>query len=308
MVFYSGVSSILRVFTIVVLAAFSAPAQPAGPAALAAPAGSVWVATSTTGGRIYLCGTIHILRESDYPLAKSYETAYAGSQKLFFELPPGSDKGGELNEKMQKVAALPAGATLESVVGADVTKDVATWARAHGVSAAALERFQPWYVALVIAATEYASLGAQPDKGVDNYFEARVARDQKPAEGLETVDLQIDLFTKLTPAQQKDLLKQTLAEVKTLSAEFTKLITAWKEGDLETLHEMLYREAERFPELMDLFLLDRNKAWLERLDAALKKGEHVMLLVGTGHFTGKQGLIALLEAKGYTVERVQSAP
>ena len=35
---------------------------------------------------------------------------------------------------------------------------------------------------------------------------------------------------------------------------------------------------------------------------------HVMLLVGTGHFTGKQGLIELLKARGYTVERVLSTP
>ena len=70
---------------------------------------------------------------------------------------------------------------------------------------------------------------------------------------------------------------------------------------------MLFREAEQYPDLMDIFLLNRNKAWIERLDAFLKKGERVMLLVGTGHLTGNQGLIELLKAKGYKVERYKSA-
>ena len=38
--------------------------------------GSVWVVDGPNGGRLFLCGTIHILREKDYPLAPAYEAAY----------------------------------------------------------------------------------------------------------------------------------------------------------------------------------------------------------------------------------------
>lgn len=269
--------------------------------------GSVWLATSESGGRLYLCGTIHILRESDYPLAPAYEAAYADAQKLIFELPPGSSHSGDMNAKMQKLAALPQGATLESTLGKEMSATVFKWAEKHGLPAASVSGFQPWFLALMIAVVEYGEIGAQPDKGVDTYFEARAARDKKPGEGLETVEFQINLFSKLTAAQQKDLLKQTLAEVGKLSGEFAKMIKAWKEGDLVVLHDMLYREAEQYPELMDIFLISRNKAWIERLDQCLKKGERVMLLVGAGHLTGKQGLIELLKAKGYKVERYPGA-
>ena len=265
------------------------------------------MATSATGGRLYLCGTIHILRESDYPLAPAYEAAYADAQKLVFELPPGSGKGGDMNAQMQKLAALPRGTSIEDIIGKEMAATVFTWAGKHRIPTASVSGYQPWYVALMIAAVEYGELGAQPDKGVDSYFENRAAHDKKPGEGLETVDFQIGLFSKLSARQQKDLLQQTLEEVKTVPEEFSKLIKAWKEGDLAALHEMLFREAEQYPDLMDIFLLDRNKAWIERLDAFLKKGERVMLLVGTGHLTGSQGLIELLKAKGYQVERYKSA-
>ena len=265
------------------------------------------MATSPTGGRLYLCGTIHILRETDYPLAPAYEAAYADAQKLVFELPPGSGKGGDMNAQMQKLAALPKGTSIEDIIGKEMAASVFTWAGKHRIPTASVSGYRPWYVALMIAAVEYGELGAQPDKGVDSYFENRAAHDKKRGEGLETVDFQIGLFSKLTAVQQKELLQQTLEEVKTVPEEFSKLIKAWKEGDLAALHEMLFREAGQYPDLMDIFLLDRNKAWIERLDAFLKKGERVMLLVGTGHLTGDQGLIELLKAKGYKVERYKSA-
>ena len=283
------------------------PAQTpqAAPSAGTSPQGCVWIVKSPSGGRLYLCGTIHILRESDYPLAPAYEAAYADAQKLVFELPPGAATGGDMNASMQKLAALPDGTTLDSLVGAEMAGAVLKWAAQHRLSPSAITGFQPWYVALMIAAVEYGSLGAQPDKGVDNYFEARAARDQKPGEGLETVEFQIGLFSKLSAVQQKELLQQTLAEVKTMGADFEKLLKAWKEGDITVLHELLFREAEQFPDLMDLFLTSRNKAWLDRLDGFLKKGERVMVLVGAGHLTGKQGLIELLKAKGHAVEHFQ---
>ena len=279
------------------------PALPSG----TTPSGCVWVAKSAAGGRVYLCGTIHILRESDYPLAPAYEAAYADAQKLVFELPPELQNGGDMNARMQKIAALPKGTTLESIVGGEMSAAVFEMGRAASPIPVSVTGFQPWYIALMIAAIEYGELGAQPDKGVDNYFEARAARDQKPGEGLETVEFQIGLFSKLSAAQQKELLQQTLDEVKTMGADFEKMIKAWKEGDLLVLHEMLFREAEQYPDLMDLFLINRNKAWLERLDGFLKNGERVMVLVGAGHLTGKQGLIELLKARGHTVERVRGA-
>ena len=55
--------------------------------------GSVWVVDGPNGGRLFLCGTIHILREKDYPLAPAYEAAYMYSNKLVLELPPGAASG-----------------------------------------------------------------------------------------------------------------------------------------------------------------------------------------------------------------------
>ncbi len=265
-------------------------------------AGSVWVADRDgQPGRLFLCGTIHILRDSDYPLSPGYEAAYHLSDKLVLELPPGSGAGPAMASRMRELGMYSSDTSLEANVSAKTWVDVKTWATAHGVEASLLNRFRPWFVSLIITSTEYAALGARPDMGVDQHFESRAEHEGKPGEGLETVEFQLQLFSQLTNDQQKNMLEQTLAEVASMSQEFEKMIKAWKDGRLEALHEMLFREAERYPELMDLFLKNRNLSWIDRLDRMLKNGEQVMVLIGTGHLASKDGIIQLLKNRGYRV-------
>ncbi len=272
-------------------------------------AGSVWVADREGHpGRLFLCGTIHILRESDYPLSPGYEAAYNLADKLVLELPPGSGTGPAMASRMRELGMYSADTSLEANVSTETWAAVKGWAAAHRVEASSLNRFRPWFVSLIITSTEYAGLGARPDMGVDQHFESRAEREGKPGEGLETVEFQLQLFSQLTNDQQKNMLEQTLAEVATMSQEYEKMIEAWKDGRLDALHEMLFREAERYPELMDLFLKNRNLAWIDRLDEMLKKGEQAMILIGTGHLASKGGIIQLLENRGYRVRHHRDVP
>lgn len=263
--------------------------------------GSVWVVDGPNGGRLYLCGTIHILREKDYPLAPGYEAAYMYSNKLVLELPPGAASGSELTSRMSQLGLYSADTSLQANVSKDTWEEVKKWTEKHGLEASSMNRFRPWFVALLMTNVEYANLGAKPDMGVDSHFEQRARKDGKPMEGLESVEFQIQLFASLSDQQQRELLEQTLAEVNTVAEEYEKLIRAWKHGDLATLQEMLFREAEKYPDLMNLFLIARNIAWMGRLEEMLKNGEKVMVLVGTGHFTSDTGLIELFRQRGYRV-------
>lgn len=263
--------------------------------------GSVWVVDGPNGGRLFLCGTIHILREKDYPLAPAYEAAYMYSNKLVLELPPGAASSSELTSRMSQLGLYPADTSLEAHVSKETWDKVKEWAAKHNLNPAPLNRLRPWFLALMITSTEYANLGAKPDQGVDSFFEDRSKQDGKPAEGLETVEFQIQLFASLTENQQRELLEQTLGEISSVKEEFEKMIKAWKYGQLNELQEMLFREAEKYPDLMKLFLTGRNLAWIDPLEQMLKRGEKVMVLVGTGHLTSDTGLIELLRKRGYRV-------
>ena len=267
--------------------------------------GSVWKVESANT-HIYLCGTIHLLRKSDYPLPAPYEAAYKDSQKLVFELPPGSQRDPKLGTMMQEAGSFPDGQDILSKINPETWTALREWCERRQVDANAFKRFRPWLAALTVAATEYAAVGAASDRGVDSVFEERMTKDAKTGEGLESVELQIGLFSKLTEKQQQQLLEQTLAEVKSLPNQFERMITAWRTGDADGLNKMMFEEAQNYPELMDVFLIQRNASWISRLEQFLAKKDHVMVLVGAGHLGGDAGVISLLKAKGYKVEKVKA--
>ena len=299
---------ILRFLLLPVLALLALPAcgQTPESAAQADAPGSVWLVESPTT-RMYLCGTIHLLRRSDYPLPKAYEQAYADSLRLVFELPPSAARDAQLAVKMQSAGSYPEGQALSDTIKEDTWNALNDWASNRGLNAGTFNTMRPWLVALMISATEYAALGAEPERGVDRVFEKRSARAGKPGEGLETVDFQIGLFTALSEAQQQELLEQTLAEVKSLGTQYQKMIDSWKAGDADALHQMLFEEAEKHPDLLDRFLTQRNARWLAQLERHLAGREHVMVLVGGGHMGGEGGVINLLRKRGYHVRKLSEA-
>lgn len=250
--------------------------KPATEGQVASPAarGSVWVADREgRPGHLFLCGTIHILRESDYPLAPGYNSAYRHSSRLIFELPPGASSAPEFQTRLMELGQYPEGQSLEASVGPAIWGRVTAWAKTRSVGASTLNRFRPWLASLVITSTEYGALGAKADRGVDQHFEERAAKDHKPGEGLETVEFQLQLFSQLTSKQQTEMLEQTLAEVSTLPQEYEKMISYWKAAALDDLHGLINREAEKYPELMDIFINRRNQAWIDRLSGLLEKGK-----------------------------------
>ncbi len=295
---------VLPAITLLVLGLLSACGQ--APVAKEEAKGSVWVVESPTT-KLYLCGTIHLLRSADFPLAPAYEVAYTDSQRLVYELPPGTSRDPKLATKMAAAGTFEQGKTLTSAVSPETLTALNEWSKSRHFNASMLDQFRPWMAALTISMVEYRALGADPNLGVDQFFEQRAAKDQKPGEGLETMDMQLGLFSDLTADEQKELLEQTLAEVRTLPDTFAKMITSWRDGDADALHQMLFEEAEKYPALLDKFLTQRNARWIKQLEGYLDGKEHVMVLVGTGHLGGKGGVIDLLQAKGYSVKRVTSA-
>lgn len=76
-------------------------------------------------------------------------------------------------------------------------------------------------------------------------------------------------------------------------------------GDYDAIMSLLAAGVSRsdYEEYRKQMIDDRNEAWLDRLQLRLHEGNAV-INVGASHLAGEKGLIALLRAKGYRVERV----
>ena len=51
-------------------------------------------------------------------------------------------------------------------------------------------------------------------------------------------------------------------------------------------------------------LLERNQAWLPKLEALFARKGRSFVVVGAAHLVGPDGLLTMLKSKGYTVEQL----
>ena len=65
------------------------------------------------------------------------------------------------------------------------------------------------------------------------------------------------------------------------------------------------QDYSRLAEMYQALLVKRNQAWAERIEPLLAEGRRPLVAVGTAHLLGPDGVAALLEARGYTVRRIQ---
>jgi len=266
---------------------------------------SVWSVDSPAGHRIYLIGSIHLLRDQDYPLPSVFEKAYRDSARVVFELPPGSEGNGEVVTRMREMGSYGPGDMLSKHVSADTLKRTVAWCNAHQIPENVVQQLRPWFLALTISAVEYQQMGAKADQGLDTYFENRAQKDGKPGDGLESVEYQLSLFSRLSDKLQEELLLQTLSEIESLKKDYEEMVTAWRSGNSAKLQEYLFKDSDKFPELMQEFLFKRNKAWIAPLEEYLNKGVKAFVVVGAGHLGGKKGVIELLKERGFTVTQLK---
>jgi hypothetical protein len=117
-------------------------------------------------------------------------------------------------------------------------------------------------------------------------------------------EYQIDLFDGMSERTQELLLLQTLKDVHAMEGVVHTIVKAWASGDMKTLDSVLLRSLREHPEVYQRFVSDRNRAWLPKIESYLSQSENYMVVVGAGHLAGKDGIIEMLKAKGYSVEQL----
>ena len=260
----------------------------------------VWkVARGESRAVVWLCGSIHVLRDEDYPLPEPWRKAWAESRRVVMELPPGSTEQPETQQRTMALASLPEGRTLDDALSPDTRTKMSEWAAESGFPLATVLTRKPWMAALSIGMHRMNQLGFNVARGIERHFGARMG--DRLGEGLETVEQSLGLLDSLPATQQEQLVLQAIEDARTADRRIAALANAWHEGDTATLDRLLREGFKNFPDLRRRLIDDRNKAWLPRLRQLLDGDETTVVIVGCGHLAGPDSLIALLAAEGVTL-------
>lgn len=262
---------------------------------------ALWL-VSDDDTKIYLFGTIHALRPGLPWFGGRIEQAFAESGTLVTEI---ADVGSlEVAQALMGNALLPEGKSLRAMMSeADRAAFDAALAQAQ-IPAAALDRFKPWYAAVVLSTLPLLRAGFKLEEGVEIKLAARAKAAGKSQEALETAAYQLGLFDALPEANQLAYLRQVVAGLPTITEQIDTLIGEWGEGDAAGLAKAMNAE-EADAGLTEALLTRRNKAWAEWIDQRLDKPGTVFMAVGAGHLAGPGSVQEQLSARGLASTRLQ---
>ena len=247
---------------------------------------------------VYILGSIHVLRPSDYPLAPAVLNAYGDAKSIFMEVNLAEIDSQIMQTELLASARLPEGKTLPLIMGDARYKRAQALAREVGVDLGIFDAFAPWFAAEAISQLQLQQLGFEPKSGVEMFFLERARADGKSVAGLETVHDQIALFDALSMDQQADYLVSSLEEAHDLPKEVDAMVHAWAGGDTQWFADQLKSEIGRDPALYDSVLVARNRKWVPKIEALLNDDKNYLVIVGTGHLVGQSSVIALLKKDG----------
>jgi uncharacterized protein YbaP (TraB family) len=251
---------------------------------------SVW---SMKGKRntVYLAGSVHALPQNHAQLSPQLERAYESSDALVMEVDLDDLNPLEAVQFVTMNGTLPASQSLEEVVGAE--------RYSIDVPELALARLEPWAAAMVLTQFALMKSGFDPQLGIDMQLTERARADGKPIEGLETVVDQLSIFDSRSISEQTKFLVDAANDVPKMNEDLDRLIEGWRTGDLRALEREFNKERAQAPALYDQLLGQRNRKWLPKIEALLDQERDYLVLVGTLHFVGQDGLLELLTRAGH---------
>ncbi len=264
---------------------------------------SVW-AVSSASNTVYLGGTVHLLRPSDYPLPPEYEQAYQDSSHLVFETDISSMTDLSVQASMLQQLTYSDGRTLRSVLNEEAYTALSNYVASTGMPMMMLESFKPGLLISTLQIIEFQKMGFTP-QGVDSYFNTRAIGDGKTLGQLETVQEQIGFLAAMGEGSESEFILMSLEDIDETDEMMEKMIEAWRSGDSRGLSDLFIADMEsEAPELYESLLLNRNLNWIPQIEDMLRDSDTEFVLVGAAHLVGNRGLLELLRDKGYQIRQL----
>jgi uncharacterized protein len=275
---------------------------------------ALW-AVRSNGSTVYLFGTIHAIDPSKVWRTPALDSAFGDSSELWLEVPlPVTSKGSpqpvtpeETQQIVQLVVRLgttrdgpPLSSRLTTAEAAKLTTLLPPMPKG------AVDRMRPWLVAPLVSGALDSRLGLQATAGADLTLDQDAVARGMPVHGFETMEQQLHFFADLSPDEELDFLRQTIAGARRDKAVTRTLERAWLAGDDKVLARIVVGEMKKeSPLAYRRLVADRNQRWLPEIEAMLKTPAVRFVAVGDGHLIGPDGLVALLRRDGWQVDRVQ---
>ena len=194
--------------------------------------------------RIYLLGSVHVLREQDHPIPTAIEEAYKDAEILIMEVDMDDIDQIEMVGLVIELGVIGDSGSLQEYMGQELYAEAEHYASQLKIPIAMLGQTEPWLAAITVEQMMLLRLGFKPQYGIELHLMAKAVKDEKEVLGFETAREQLEFLDGLSLPMQRLLLLQTLKDNLNIEEDLNLLISAWRHGDIGFLEETLLAEID----------------------------------------------------------------
>lgn len=248
----------------------------------------------------YLFGTMHMINKEFYHFSNNLTQRIAASEAIIMEM------GGMPNPLTTfQAMSLDSGKVHDYFTKDQLIELLAFMDTVMGISPQEFDQtygaMKPFFI-LQTLSQNYFDASA---KSYDLTIMSLAAEKNIPLIGLETIEEQLGFFDKIPMASMAEMILETIRNQEEEKENTLKLMEFYSKEKVDKLIPLLEKQSVEIMNFEDVFLYNRNKAWVPKIENEIKN-KACFVAVGAAHLFGKKGLIELLKEAGYTVTPISS--
>ncbi len=276
--------------------------------------GLMWEATRD-GKRLTLIGTMHLPDPRHSTLVDRAASVWDTADLLLVEAT--SEDQAAMQSYMASdpaIMVITDGPTLPERLDANVWDAIAQAAADRNVPSFMAAKMQPWFLTMTLSVPPCAMAAlASAQTGLDGLLMEEALTRGVPVASLEPWQSMFSLLSGGTFEEQIAALEMSLIDVPTHEAITVALkdlyfaettaqvwhITQFTRDLIPDMDDATFDA--QLAELEQALLVDRNAGWIPVINDATASNDHVVAAFGAAHLIKDTGVLALLEAEGWTI-------
>jgi uncharacterized protein YbaP (TraB family) len=267
----------------------------------------LWEISGKGAKTSYIFGTNHLAPASFLDSIPKIYKAFNSTQVVVGEVLMSAEN---ISDTIMQHAAMPQNILLKSLFSEEdyaLINDAVQ--KTLFLNLSDIARLKPAMITLMYEQAIYEKLFPKKESfQIDSYFQQVAELQSKPVFGLETAVQQSTLlFGNQTLERQAQLLAAAVKDSASTIDEIRAVVKLYEKQDIYGLYSLFVSDtsataptAQEKSSLLD----DRNALWAEKITKIIKK-QSAFIAVGALHLPAENGLLNLLQKKGFKVKAVQ---
>lgn len=283
--------------------------------------GNLWQARRADGAELVILGTYHMADPRHDAVLARLAPLLQQATALLVEAGPEEERALKRDIAADpSLLFLPDGPSLMEQMPPEDWETVAAALKARNIPPFMAAKMRPWYLATMLAIAPCDMAEVTAGRGLDHRVMDEAAALGLPIRALEPHTTLFRIFARLTPDQQLDMLRSSLVMEDRIEDFAATLSAGYFAGESRKVWEYLRltshalpgytpeRADAEFAMMEQVLMIERNRMWIPVIEAEADQARGqgpVFVAFGALHLAGREGVLALLAARGWDVQPIQ---